>query len=86
MCTCVLRGSEHVCAYVHVQSAFVFRVPGMMGVKSFQTVPVLRARSTAEAAEGETGQGFRKATELSTEFSPQCSRTSFHRSLLAPSR
>lgn len=34
MCTCVSRVSECVCAYVRVQSAFVFRVPGMMGVKA----------------------------------------------------
>lgn len=34
MCTCVLRVNVCVCVYVHVQSAFVFRVPGMMSVKA----------------------------------------------------
>lgn len=48
----------------------------MMSDKASKTGIVHSARSTAESADGEIGQGCRKATELSTELGPLCSRTS----------
>lgn len=83
-CTCVSRVSECVCPYVRVQS--VFRAPGMTSVKALKQSLYIEPRARQRLLREEPVRDAERATELSTEFSPLCSRASFHRSLLAPSR